>query len=79
MSNEKAYPKPWEIRMSKILMPILGIAQASTVVYFIVLLFSPIIWLQLLILTALNFAIGRAFKQAKAILDEVKNDNSAGE
>ena len=79
MSDVKAYPKPWEIVLSKILMPVLGVSQLGTVIYFIVLLFSPIIWTQLLLLACLNVAIGRAFKNAKAILDEVKNDNNAGE
>ena len=75
MSNEKAYPKPWEIVLSKILVPVLGVSQLGTVIYFIVLLFSPIIWTQLLLLACLNVAIGRAFKNAEAILDEVKNGN----
>ena len=79
MSDVKAYPKPWEVVLSKILMPVLGVSQLGTVIYFIVLLFSPIIWTQLLLLVCLNVAIGRAFKNAKAILDEVKNDNNAGE
>ena len=39
MLNEKAYPKPWEIALSKILFLPLGIAQIGVIAYFIILLF----------------------------------------
>ena len=39
MSDVKAYPKPWEVVLSKILMPVLGVSQLGTVIYFIVLFY----------------------------------------
>ena len=78
MSNEKAYPKPWEILMSRILTLVLPLAQLTTIVFVFIALFT-MPWRQVLILCGISVAIHYCQRSVNAILDEVKNDNNAGE
>lgn len=76
----KAYPKPWEIALSKFLSPALGVVQIGIIVYAIILLCStPIIWTQILLLAMMLVATNFCFKNVQGILGLVKNDNSSGE
>jgi hypothetical protein len=67
----KAYPKPWEITLSRFLSPALGVVQIGVIVYAVMLLCAPhIIWTQIM-LVATNFC----FKNVQGILGLVKNDD----
>ena len=73
----KAYPKPWEIALSKFLSPTLGVAQISVIVYAVILLCaSPIIWMKVVFLSMIMFATNFCFKNVQGILGMVKDDNN---
>ena len=74
-----AYPKPWEIGVSKILILLLPPAQVGTLVYSVWLMCgTPVIWASVGILWALTVAIQFCHNNAKGILEVVKNVNSSG-
>ena len=76
----KAYPKPWEITLARVLDFFLGPAKLVVLVYTVVLLFaSVIVWKQVGILSLMVVALHYCQKNNNAILEVVKNDNNAGE
>jgi hypothetical protein len=75
--NFTAYPKPWEIALSKMLSLPLGVAQIGVLIYIVVLLFSHIIWGQILILAAIELAIGFCYRSVAALLERVKDANDS--
>ena len=73
----KAYPKPWEIAVSKFLSPTLGVVQIGVIVYAVMLLYaSPIIWTQILLLAMMLIATNFCYKNVQGILGMVKDDNN---
>jgi hypothetical protein len=75
----KAYPKPWEIALSKFLSPALGVVQIGIIVYAVILLCaSPIVWAQVGLLVLMLVATNFCFKNVQGILELVKNDDDSG-
>ena len=74
MSNVKAYPKPWEVFVSRILTLVLPLAQLTTIVFVFIALFT-MPWRQVAILTCISIALHFAQKSVNGILSLVKNDN----
>jgi hypothetical protein len=73
----KAYPKPWEIALSRFLSPALGAVQIGIIVYSVVLLCSPpIIWTQHIYLALILISTNFCFKNVQGILGMVKDDNN---
>lgn len=74
----KAYPKPWEIAVSKFLAPTLGAIQLGVIVYGVILLCATIInWIQIICLVAILTAINFCFKNVRGILVVVKDDDNS--
>ncbi|MCI4437621.1 MAG: hypothetical protein JHC33_12515 [Ignisphaera sp.] len=72
----KAYPKPWEIALSRFLSPALGVVQIGVIVYAVMLLCAPhIIWTQIMLLAMMLVATNFCFKNVQGILGLVKNDD----
>ena len=72
-----AYPKPWEISLSRGLSLILPFTQIGVFVYMVVLLCaSVIIWPQIGILLILLVAIGFCYKNVQGVLGRVTDDTN---
>lgn len=74
MSNVKAYPKPWEIFVSRILTLVLPLAQLTTIVFVFIALFT-MPWRQVLLLCGISVAIHYCQRSVNNILLVVKDDN----
>ena len=72
----KAYPKPWEITLARVLDFFLGPGKLIVLVYIAVLLFAtPILWKQVGVLVLIDVALYYCQKNNNEILEMVKNDN----
>lgn len=72
----KAYPKPWEITLARVLDFFLGPGKLIALVYAVVMLFATtIVWSQVGILYLIAGALHYCQKNNNAILKAVKHDN----
>ncbi|MCI4435780.1 MAG: hypothetical protein JHC33_03070 [Ignisphaera sp.] len=75
MSNERAYPKPWEVLVSRILTLILPLAQITTIVFVFIALFT-MPWKQVLILCGISVAIHYCQLSVNKLLVKVSDDDN---
>ena len=72
-----AYPKPWEIALSKGLNLLLPPAQIGSIGYMVFLMCaSPVFWSGVGIMAAITLSIQLCYNNVKALLGRVTDDKS---